>query len=348
MPRRLRLPRRDIPAPMTAIMLEVAADFGVSAATALHGTAIDEAALSSPDTRVSIRDQSRMLDNCIAASAEPGFALHYGSRIPVVAIGVLGYALMCCRNVQELMEVLTRYHRLISGSFHIDVHSGEQLVEVRLLGGMLEANVQPLDCEVFFAAAAASLRRLGAVSDEALHVRLAYPEPVHGALYRQLICPDVRFDAGENLFAVDRRTLDMPLQFANPTLLRLYRAQCDELLAGLSRTAEFTGEVRRFLLASPGRFAPFEEAAAHLHVSPRTLRRRLEEEGTTYQRLVHELRRQIAETHLRDGVLSIGEIADMLGYTDSSNFRRAFISWTGRSPAHYRRGWRGDDTARLV
>jgi AraC-like DNA-binding protein len=329
-----------VPGTLTAILLETAADFGVAPARALAGTVIDEAALSSADTRVSIRDQSRILENCIAASGQTGLTLHYGSRIPMVALGVLGYALMCCRNVQELMEVLGRYHRLLGGSIQIGIESGAELVEVRLLGGMLNAAVQPVDCELFFAAAAASLRSLGVATDEALQLRLAYPEPAHGALYRERVCRDVRFGATDNVLAIDRGVLGLPLQFANPTLLKLYRAQCEELLAGLSRSAEFSGEVRRFLLASPGRFPPFEEAAAHLHVSPRTLRRRLEEEGTTYQALVHELRRQLAETYLRDSMLSIAEIADMLGYTDISNFRRAFIAWTGRSPAGYRRGAR--------
>jgi AraC-like DNA-binding protein len=62
------------------------------------------------------------------------------------------------------------------------------------------------------------------------------------------------------------------------------------------------------------------------------------EEGTSYQQIVHELRRQLAETWLRDGMLSVAEIAGMLGYADISNFRRAFIGWTGHSPARYRRG----------
>src|SRR5262245_50907251 len=164
MTHRLRLPRRDIPGTMSAIMLEVAAEFGVPADRVLAGTAVDEAALSAPETRVSIRDHKRMLENSIATTGQPGFALHFGSRVPVVAIGVLGYALMCCGNVRELAEVLARYHRLISGSFQIAIEEESDLIAVRLLGGMLESTVFPLDCEVFFAAAAASLRQLGAVT----------------------------------------------------------------------------------------------------------------------------------------------------------------------------------------
>jgi len=338
---RLRAPRRDIPAPMGAIMLEVAADFGMTPAQVLAGTAIDEAALSSPDTRIAMRDYARMLANCVSGSGEPAFGLYFGSRISVPATGVLGYALMCCRNVEELLEVLSRYHRLISGSFHISVVNEDQVVCVKLLGGMMQDAVQPIDCEIFFAAAAASLRQLVGAGEPVFRISLAYPDPGYGELYRRLISGDARFDARENSLSVTRHLLEMPLQFANPTLLKLYRQQCDEMLAAMNRSAEFTGEVRRFLLSCPGRFPGFEEAAAHLHVSPRTLRRRLDEEGTTYQRILHELRRQLAETYLRDSLLSIAEIAEMLGYTDISNFRRAFISWTGRSPAGYRRSLQG-------
>jgi AraC-like DNA-binding protein len=341
MPHRLRTPRRDLPGPMGAILIEVAADFGLSAAAVLDGTSIDEAALSAPDTRISIRDEVCMLDNCLRLSGRPDFALHFGSRISVAALGVLGYALMCCRNVKELMEMMGQYHRLISGSFRIEVSSGRDPMAIRLLGGMLETAVQPADCEIFFAASAASLRQLCSLSEDALQVTLAYPDPGYGAAYRELICADIRFDAPDNRLAVDRRYLDMPLQFANPTLLKLYRQQCDQMLAAMDRSAALTEEIRHYLLGNPGRFAGFEEAAEHFHMSPRTLRRRLDEEGTTYQRIVHELRKQLAETYLRDSMLSIAEIAYMLGYHDLSNFRRAFISWTGRSPSACRRGMRG-------
>jgi len=116
-----------------------------------------------------------------------------------------------------------------------------------------------------------------------------------------------------------------PLQFANPTLLKLYRQQCDALLAALNAQRRLHRRDPQLPAGDAGRFPPVEEAADHLHMSPRTLRRRLDEEGTNYQRIVHELRRQLAETYLRDSMLSIAEIADMLGYNDVSNFRRAFL-----------------------
>lgn len=341
MPNRPRVQRRDLPGAMGLILLEVAAGFGLPASVVLAGTAIDESALNAPDTRIAEQDHLQMLANCLQASGDPAFALHYGSRIPVVALGVLGYALMCCRNVQELIEFLGRYHRLISAGLNIAVSPSEEGVSVTLLGTVSgQDQVQALECEVFFAAAAASLRQLG-VGEDVLRLELAYPDPGHGARYRELVCAEVVFGSPANRLRVDRGALALPLQFANPALLNLYRQQCEVMLSRLQQSSGYSAAVRNWLLADPGRFPGVGEAASQLHMSPRTLRRRLEDEGTTYQRIVHELRRQLAETYLRDSMLSIAEIADMLGYTDLSNFRRAFIGWTGCSPAGYRRGMRG-------
>lgn len=322
---------------MAAILLEVAAEFGVHPSRVLQGTTVDEASLGIPDTRVAAQDHERMLANALRETGEPGLALHFGSRIPVVALGVLGYALMCCRNLRELTEMLARYHRLIGGGLAIAIDEDAAELSLRLDQGTFQQMVQPLDCEVFFAAAATSLRQLGLPASAAVRVELSFPEPLHAAQYRDRICDDVRFGAHANRLVIDRNALDLPLQFANPTLLKLYRQQCEDTLEASRRSGGYSAEVRRWLLGNPGRFPSVEEAAGMLHMSPRTLRRRLAEEGTTYQQIVHELRRQLAETWLRDGMLSVAEIAGMLGYADISNFRRAFIGWTGSSPARYRR-----------
>jgi hypothetical protein len=213
MSHRVRVPRRDLPAPIGAIMVEVAAGFGIARPRCWRAPRSTRA-LGAPDTRISLRDQTRMLENCLRRSGDPGFALHFGSRISVAALGELGYALMCCRNVQGVMEVMGQYHRLISGSFRIEVESGRDAVSIRLVGGMLHDEAEPADCEIFFAAAAASLRQLCALSDDALSVTLAYPDPGYGEDYRRLICRDGL--RRRQPAAVDRRYLDVPLQFANP------------------------------------------------------------------------------------------------------------------------------------
>ena len=77
--------------------------------------------------------------------------------------------------------------------------------------------------------------------------------------------------------------------------------------------------------------------ADRLHVSARTLHRRLVEAGTSYQDILDDVRRRLAQEFLRDTALSVEEVAERTGFSDASNFRKAFRKWTGEQPAEFRR-----------
>ena len=79
-----------------------------------------------------------------------------------------------------------------------------------------------------------------------------------------------------------------------------------------------------------------DRLARRLHMSARTLHRRLAEESTTFRQVVSEVRQELAERHLREGKLAIAEIAFLLGFSEASAFHRAFKRWTGLSPQKYR------------
>jgi AraC-like DNA-binding protein len=328
---RHRAMRGGIPAANAAILLELAESMGVARADALAGTAVDDHLLASPDAVVSLRDMQRLVDNCIDLSGDPAFALRYGARITPASLGALGYVLMSCDDVEQLISILLRYHRLMLDNIQLRVDEHDNTLAVTLDGPMTRS-----ECEMFVAAATATLRKLAGVPLR-LRISFAYPRPPYDHRYQELLEADFSFDALQTRLHLDSALLATPLQFANPTMRKLYQQQCDALLAAGSVASPVADAVRAYLLAEPGVFPGIEGAAEHLHMSARTLRRRLEEEGWTYQRLVHELRRRLAETYLQERVLSIAEIAQLLGYSDVSNFRRAFINWTGKSPAAYRR-----------
>ncbi|WP_286694772.1 AraC family transcriptional regulator [Spongiibacter sp. UBA1325] len=109
------------------------------------------------------------------------------------------------------------------------------------------------------------------------------------------------------------------------------------LISQDSRPAS-TGAAIRSLLAKSGAGAlpSFEDMAENLHMSPSSLRRRLNSEGTSYQELKDHYRRDIAMRHLRDDKLKIHEIGELLGFLESSSFIRSFRNWTGLTPKQYR------------
>ena len=99
----------------------------------------------------------------------------------------------------------------------------------------------------------------------------------------------------------------------------------------------FTAQVRRVILAELADGAEEEAVARALHVSRRTLQRRLADDGTSFRLVLEDLRKELAERYLKDPGNSIVEVAFLLGFSDQSSFHRAFQRWTGASPGRWRR-----------
>lgn len=123
------------------------------------------------------------------------------------------------------------------------------------------------------------------------------------------------------------------------------RSACDELLAQIHTDGGVTAQVLRTLRAERGPGASMKAVAAALRMTDRTLRRRLADEGTSFSALSHQVRCGVAAEYLRASAASVEQIADLVGYSDPSNFRRAFVRWTTLSPAQFRRQRRGTAAA---
>jgi len=110
----------------------------------------------------------------------------------------------------------------------------------------------------------------------------------------------------------------------------------EQLIAKLSRQSSFIDEVRQIILARPGYFPDIDYLAEKLGTSTRTLRRRLKEEGSSYQTLLNEIRYNLAKEYLSTTMISLEEITELLGYSDPGNFSHAFKRWSGVSPRQWR------------
>ncbi|MEE3189923.1 MAG: AraC family transcriptional regulator [Pseudomonadota bacterium] len=115
-------------------------------------------------------------------------------------------------------------------------------------------------------------------------------------------------------------------------------SQCEEMLARMGPKEGIIVKVRRILLSNPGHFPPVDDVASQLATSTRTLSRSLQDVGTSYQRILDEVRKEMAIEYLRSSNLPIEEIAALVGYSDPSNFRKAFRRWTQNAPSYYREG----------
>ena len=138
--------------------------------------------------------------------------------------------------------------------------------------------------------------------------------------------------------AVPCDVLDAPISGADLGLARYLEAYAQALSTGLDTPSTSATRVQdEVLRAMPEGEISAERIARRLGLHARTLQRRLAAEGTTYAAVVERARRTLAERHLAESRLSVGEVAFLLGYSEPSVFHRAFRRWTGQTPAAFRR-----------
>jgi len=167
-------------------------------------------------------------------------------------------------------------------------------------------------------------------------LRFSYAAPSAAQPYRDAFCCEALFGQPRNEMTFDATLLDAvpPLgdRLSNPTVLKM----CDELLEEFDLRKGLSGKVREALLANLTEPTPVDDLARRLGHSSRTLRRKLQEEGASIQKLRDELRLQVAIKYLRDTDMTVEEASDALGFNEASNFRRAFARWTNMSPQQFR------------
>ena len=164
---------------------------------------------------------------------------------------------------------------------------------------------------------------------------LAYAAPTHSARYEDTFQCPVQFEQSANIMWA-REPTDRPLKTSDPIMAQTCLKMVQDVISQHSGEPDFIHRMREILLEKPGEIPDLNEASARLSVSARTLRRRLAQLGTSFKQLTQEVRRDLALDYLRSTPLNVDQISHLLGYTETTNFRRAFKQWTGKPPSAFR------------
>ena len=166
--------------------------------------------------------------------------------------------------------------------------------------------------------------------------RVTYAAPFALERYREAFPCDALFGQSSNQLAFDAAWLDVVQQLGDKLTNAALLNTRDELLAEFELRKGPSRRLREALLVNLARPTSFDDIARHLGQSPRALRRTLQEEGALMQKLLDELRLQVAVKRLRDTGVTVAEASDALRFNEASNFRRAFARWAKMSPQQFR------------
>ena len=282
----------------------------------------------------------RLVLDAQALSGDAAIGLRVGARLGVNAHGILSFAVISSSTLRQTLELFERYIALrtplVSASHRIE--GNQVLVQFQtqhLLGEIehivLEAVI--LTVKNVFDYVIAGDHQLGMVA-------FPHAEPAYAALAQQLFQTEVRWGQNWAGFALPLAALDQPLKMADELSCVEAANICQSAYESLARNETMAARIRKTLHERRREFPTLNELADSFHLTPRTLHRRLLDEGTSYNEILEEVRHVLAVEYLKAGQLDMQEIAYELGYSDLSNFRRAFKRWEGVSPSSWKTGVR--------
>ncbi|MBG6949439.1 AraC family transcriptional regulator [Pseudomonas aeruginosa] len=325
-----------VPVAYAEALLDLVAEYGVFRQALFDAARVRPEVLDSPNGRLSFLDFNQLTYSAQALCGEPALGLVLGQRLNVSAHGILGYAVLSSANLGKAIQFALKYYRVLGLAYELELVLDDGRAELRAVESM------PLGAASVFAAEGlmATLYSIACflVGEPLQDVRVgfAYPPPAHARRYAEVFGVAAEFEQPWHWLSMPSEYLERPMALANPATVQMCEQQCEALLATLDVQEGLLTRVRRLLLARPGDFPDLEQAARELHTSGRRLRRHLSSLGTTYQQVLDDVRKRLALQYLTTTQLPLYEIALLLGFNDSSNFRRAFRKWTGKLPSDYR------------
>jgi len=271
-----------------------------------------------------------ILNIMLDLTKDPFIGIALGSEYKISYLGILGYAALSAETLEKSRDLFTKYQALDERVFSSTnyISGGRWYSEIRdtfLLGDVIRFVVEEFVSQTIELATSLTNR-----SFPILELYVTYPPPSDLKPYMQRFNCPLHFNQPRNIVVFDINRLHDPISLANEEVFKLCERQCRLLMSGREDGELLSNRIRNYLIKNPGEFPTLEKLAKKLNLSSRTLRRRLIGEDVTYHQILDETRRELALQYLQYTSLTPKEISFHLGYSNVSNFRRAFKSWTGK------------------
>jgi AraC-like DNA-binding protein len=327
-----------------AAVVDALREDGVLPKDVLRGVGVGANDLHSPDTLISLEQLLAGCKNAIRLSRDPSLPFRIGSMIHVSAYGMYGYAILCSTDFRKTFRFCVKYHVLATPlvTFSFAEREGLGIWTIDPIPHpLVDQQLYRFIVEMQIGVHLSLQRDVMGPSFCPKEITLTYSRRSDDfRLVEAMTGCTLRFEQPANQFIFDSHLMDKPAKLGNQSTYADVVKLCDELLADLSLRTGVAGKIRASLLQDIAAPRTFAATARKLGTTTRTLRRQLRQQGTSFRKLVDELRIQVAVKYLRDTVMTNEDIATAMGFSDPANFRHAFRRWTGKTPGEFRRGAR--------
>ena len=294
--------------------------------------------LQAPQARVSAKHYGELW-RLVALTLDDEFFGQDSRRMKVGSFAMLVHAVLGCKNLGAALERSLRFYGLIlddiAGSLVRDGSEARIVLREREPGALPRVFGHEVLLMLLHGVACWLVGRRIPI----LWAQFGYPEPPHSAEYRLMYCTRLAYGKSNTAIAFGADYLGLPIVQNERSVKDFLRTAPESILVKYKNGSSLTARIRRRLRQLlPGDVPDFDRLSAELNMTTATLRRRLHEEGASYQGIKDQLRRDLAISYLSHSDRNVMDIALELGFSERSAFHRAFRKWTGASPGEFRRG----------
>jgi len=285
-----------------------------------------------PDARISKDTMEELWSETERLTGNPCIGFEAGLNFHATNIHAVGYAWLASATLREALERLVRYQRLISTAAEMDLTENAE-------GVHLQIDPSPgidLGDDASFTAVITMCRDLTHSEFRASSIHMMRPEPPCARKLAEFFQCPVEYNANLDKVTFTADSVDESLTRPNPALAQASEEVAREYLANLDRKDVVARARVAIIDHLPDGEPSRREVAGELAMSERTLARRLSDRDYTFSALVDEVRGQLAKEYLRQSRFSVTDVTFLLGFSDQSNFARAFKRWTDESPTEFR------------
>ena len=306
----------------------------------LLGTGLREEQIRQPDTLVSQRQFDIIYHNIYRIARRPDIGLALGNALDISRWGILATALTCARTLGNALQTANRFRGLIRSRFLLtpQIRNDATHILVERQDGMEFVLSQVFSHEMLIAFLQRNMANLVGQNAIFSEIRLAYAPPPHHASYEKYLQCPIIFGAPQTVLVIPQSLMTRALPMGNPVTEQQAIRFCEQEMERLEkiRQGDLTWMLRTELARHQGMLPNLDEIAHNLHTTPRTLRRKLRDNGTSFRRICQEYQLQLALDSLHDPRQKAATIAQKCGFRDTASFREAFKRWTDMTPQEYR------------
>ena len=296
--------------------------------------------LKDPAVRIPVNQYQTIWKKIVSKSNDKYFGLHFGESTNDFCRGnVLCAVMMNCHDIGAAIQKFIRYHSILSDLIIPKLVEKGEYAYFSWENNIPNLTLDLHQIDLYLIMLNSVLHCISSNTIKIIEIRFGHKQPDEITEYERIFNASLNFDCNRNEIVFQRNDLFKPIFLANPELFGANEKLADELLKRLSKTKSWSGKVitliSNFLLK--GERPEIAFVADELAMSARNLQIKLKEEGNSYQKLLNQVKKEIALTYINKSDFSFYDVAFLLGFSEQSSFNHAFKRWTGSNPNEYRK-----------